>query len=250
MAPRAFILVLALALGMGATVATAAAETSPTSRISAAFTPERLGAATTVTFAFAISAPVGTPAALEEVVVGYPRNLGFATSGLGIAACMPAALEALGAQACPANSRMGHGDAVVEIPIGPEVVHENVAIEVFAAPSPDGYLHILAYVSGVYPILAQVLLSGVLLPGHLNIVIPPIPSLPAAPYVAVTHMRLTLGGHLVYYERRGSRNVAYRPPGVGLPRSCPHGGFAFAASFGFIDGSRSAARAAVPCPRR
>ena len=250
MAPRAFMIMVALALGAGLTPTTEAAEAAQTSRISAKFTPEHLGAPTTVTFAFAISAPVGTPAALDHVVVGYPRNLGFATSGLGVAACMPAGLEALGPQACPANSKMGDGDATVEIPIGPEIVREHVTIEVFAGPSPDGYLHILAYVSGREPILAQVLLSGVLLPGHLSIVIPPIPSLPAGPYVAVTHMRLTLGGRLVYYERRGSRNVPYHPPGVGLPRTCPHGGFAFAASFGFIDGSHSAAHSAVPCPRR
>jgi hypothetical protein len=250
MAPRALILALAVALGAIATPATEAAGASQTSKIAASFTPERLGAPTTVTFAFAIRASAGSPSALAEVDVGYPRNLGFATSGLGVAACLPAGLQALGPEACPADSKMGHGDAEVEIPVGPSIVREQVAIEVFAAPSPDGYLHILAYVSGVYPIFAQVLLSGVLLPGHLSIVIPPIPSLPAAPYVAVTHMRLTLGGQLVYYERRGSRNVAYRPPGVGLPRRCPHGGFAFAASFGFIDGSRSAAHAAVPCPRR
>ena len=250
MASRALILALALAIATGALGAAGPADAAQSSRIFARFTPEHLGAATTMTFAFAISAPAGAPAALDEVRVGYPRNLGFATSGLGVAACLPATLETLGAEACPANSKMGTGSAEVEIPIGPEIVTEHVTIEVFAGPSPDGYLHILAYVSGKYPILAQVVLAGVLLPGHLSIVIPPIPSLPAGPYVAVTHMSLTLGGHLVYYERRGSRTVAYRPPGVGLPRSCPHGGFAFAANFRFIDGSRSAARAAVPCPRR
>jgi hypothetical protein len=63
-------------------------------------------------------------------------------------------------------------------------------------------------------------------------------------------MRLTLGGNLTYYERVGSRNVAYHPAGVGLPRSCPRGGFPFAASFAFIDGSASRARTAVACPRR
>jgi hypothetical protein len=227
---------------------TASASASDSARISAVLAPERLGSATTLTFGFAISDAGRAPPALSEIDVGYPSNLGFATSGLGVAPCPTAQLEALGQQVCPANSRMGHGQAEVEIPIGPEVVHERVAIEVFAGPSPDGYLHVLAYVVGLFPIEAQVVLSGVLLPGHLAIVMPPIPSLPFGPYVAVSYMRLVLGGHLTYYEQVAGRNVAYHPAGVGLPRTCPHGGFPFTASFAFIDGRHSSATTAVPCP--
>jgi hypothetical protein len=227
----------------------ASASAAGSARISALLAPEHLGSATTLTFGFAISDAGRAPPALSEIDVGYPSNLGFATSGLGVAPCPTAQLESLGQQACPANSRMGHGHAEVEIPIGPEIVHERVTIEVFAGPSPDGYLHVLAYVVGLYPIEARVVLSGVLLPGHLDIVMPPIPSLPFGPYVSVSYMRLVLGGHLTYYERVGGRNVAYHPAGVGLPRNCPHGGFPFTASFAFIDGRNSRAVTAVPCPR-
>ncbi len=246
MAPRtALPLFLTLLLcGWWATAASA----SDSARISAVLAPERLGSATTLTFGFAISDAGRAPSALSEIDVGYPSNLGFATSGLGVAPCLTAQLEAIGQSACPANSRMGHGEAEVEIPIGPEVVREQVTIEVFAGPSPDGYLHILAYVVGLFPIEARVVLSGVLLPGHLNIAMPPIPSLPSGPYVAVSYMRLILGGRLTYYERVAGKNVAYHPAGVGLPRSCPHGGFPFTASFAFIDGRHSRAGTAVPCP--
>jgi hypothetical protein len=247
MLPRARLLALSLGLCLGLP---ATAQGAQTARISARFDPERLGAATTVSLSFAIWSSDRAPAALTAVQLAYPPNLGFATSGLGVAACPAATLEEVGPLSCPPNSRMGGGDAQVEIPIGPEMVRENVSLQLFAGPSPDGYLHVLLYVNGLFPVSAQVVMSGVLLPGGLSIVIPPIPSLPAGPYVAVTRMRLTLGGNLTYYERVGTRLLAYHPAGVGLPRTCPRGGFSFAASFAFLDGSASRAHTAVPCPRR
>jgi hypothetical protein len=216
----------------------------------AAFTPERLGAATTVSVAFQIVSGGGAPAALTGVEIAYPRNLGFATSGLGLAACSPIELEVEGPAACPANSHMGYGSALVEIPIGPELVQEAVRLALFAGPSPDGYLHLLVSATGESPVIALVVLSGELFPGHLSIVVPPIPSLPEAPYVALVEMHLTLGGHLTYYEDVRGRSVAYHPAGVGLPSRCPRGGFPFAATFAFLDGSASRARTAVLCPRR
>jgi hypothetical protein len=223
---------------------------APTATMSAALTPERLGAPTAVSFTFGITGAGENPVGLTEVQLAYPANLGFATSGLGLAVCSPSALEAAGPSACPANSRMGDGGATVEVPIGPELVKEHVGITVFAGPSSDGSVHILVYADGIFPVDAQIVMSGVLMTGHLSIVVPPIPSLPAAPYVAVVQMHLTLGGHLTYYERVRGRTVAYHPAGVGLPRSCPRGGFRFAASFTFIDASASSAHTAVPCPRR
>jgi hypothetical protein len=229
-------------------VCCASASAAQHASIDAGFRPERLGHATTVSFAFQIDGEDTAPAALTALSLVYPHNLGFATSGLGLAACQRVALETVGPSVCPANSMMGSGDATVEVPIGPELVKEGVTLTVFAGPSPDGYLHMLIYVNGIFPVSAQVVLSGVLLPGHISIVLPPIPSLPEAPYVSVANLHLTLGGDLVYYERVAGRSVPYRPPGVGLPRTCPHKGFAFAATFKFLNGSRAGARTAVPCP--
>jgi hypothetical protein len=145
---------------------------------------------------------------------------------------------------------MGSGTAIVAIPFGSVVVKEPVQLALLAGPSSDGYLHLLAYASGKFPVEAAVVLTAVLLAGRLSITVPPIPSLPAAPYVAVEEMHLTLGGHLTYFETVKGRRVAYHPAGVGLPRSCPRGGFPFAATFAFIDGSSARAHAAVACPRR
>ncbi|HSZ12616.1 MAG TPA: hypothetical protein VK790_01100 [Solirubrobacteraceae bacterium] len=218
-------------------------------KLRASLTPERLGAATTVSLGIQITAKTRVPSALRSIQLAYPRDLGLATSGLGLASCSPATLEALGAEACPADSRMGSGSAVVEIPVGPDIVKETVSLELFAGPSPDGRLHVLVYVSSVFAVHAEFVFSGVLLAGRLRIAVPLIPALPGAPDVAVTRMQVTLGGPLTYYERVHGRNLAYHPPGVGLPDSCPGGGFAFAATFAFADGSHARARTAVPCPR-
>jgi hypothetical protein len=226
----------------------ARADAAQRAEISAGFTPERLGSATALSFGFQLTNGRRVPAALSSMQIGFPVNLGLGTSGLGVASCSPGELEVVGPEACPANSRMGSGSATVEIELASETVVENVSLEVFAAPSTDGYLHVVVYVNAVTPVFAQVLLSGVVLPGRLSILVPPIPSFPEAPDIAVARLRLTIGGHLTYYERVKGRLVAYHPAGVGLPSRCPHGGFPFAATFGFIGGGEEHARTVVPCP--
>jgi hypothetical protein len=227
----------------------ASASGAATARMSAAFTPEHLGAPTTVSFGFQIIQSGRDPAPLTGVELAYPRNLGLATSDLGVAACPLAQLEAGGPAACPPNSRMGDGSAVVEIAFGADLVKETVQIALLAGPSPNGYLHLLVYASGKFPVEAAIIMTAELLRGHLAITVPPIPSLPAAPYVAVAEMHLTLGGHLTYYETVRRRRVAYHPAGIGLPSTCPPGGFRFAASFILLDGERASSHASVACPR-
>jgi hypothetical protein len=218
-------------------------------KINARFTPERLGSATTVSLGFQLASHGGhAPAPLSAMQLAYPANLGLATSGLGLASCAPSQLEEVGGEACPPNSRMGSGTATVELPLKIETVTERIALELFAGPSTDGYLHVLVYASGVFPVYAQVVLSGVLMRGRLKIVVPPIPSFPEAPDVVMTQMQLTLGGPLTYYEHVAGKLVPYHPAGVGLPGSCPSGGFPFAATFEFVDGGQTSARTAVPCP--
>jgi hypothetical protein len=240
---------VSLALALCACVS-AGAFAAPIARIDARFAPEQLGAATTVSLGFQIGAGGHASAPLSSMQLAYPSNLSLATSDLGLAPCSPSALELLGVGACPPDSRMGSGSAIAQLQIGPSLLKENVRLALFAGPSADGYLHVVVYASGVLPIEAHVVLTGVLLPGHLSIAVPTIPSLPAAPDVAVTQMQLTLGGALTYYEQVGGRSIAYHPAGVGLPSRCPRGGFQFAATFAFLDGSHTSSRTAVPCPSR
>jgi hypothetical protein len=246
MGSRTGVLLAMLALGA---CLPGAARAATTARMSAAFAPERLGAATTVSLGFQIAAGGQAPALLTGMDFHYPENLGIATSGLGVAACLPADLQAHGPAACPPDSRMGYGSALVEIPIGPEIVRETARVALLAGPSRDGYLHLLASATGESPVAARIVLATQLLPGRLQIAVPPIPSLPEAPYVAVVRMHLTLGGNLVYYERVHGRSVPYHPAGIGLPKSCPRGGFRFSATFSFLDGTRAQAQTSVACPR-
>jgi hypothetical protein len=215
------------------------------------FTPERLGGPTTVTFALNIDPPAeASPPPLSEIDFSYPGNLGFATSGLGLAACEPATLEVEGARACPPNSRMGSGSATVEVPFGAEAVQEHVTLEVYAAPSPDGYVHLAILASGEEPVIARSVITGVLLEGHLQISVPAVAGLPGGPDVAIKQLRASLGGSLTYFETVHGRRIAYRPKGIGLPERCPHGGWRLGAQLLFQNGQSSQARDVIACPRR
>jgi hypothetical protein len=245
-----------LAIGFAVCVAPAAearasreAASGPRARLTAAFRPKRLGAPTTVAFTIEIAPPAqGVPAPISRIEFGYPENLGLATSGLGLAACEPTALEEEGTSACPANSKLGQGRAVVEVPFGPEIVQESVMLGLYAAPSSDGRLHLAILVHGKKPVLASLVMTGVLLPGRLQINVPAIVGIAGGPDVSLVKMSASLGGALTYYEHVGGRSVAYQPQGIGLPDRCPRGGWRLAARFAFINGTRSAARTVIPCP--
>jgi hypothetical protein len=218
--------------------------------MSAAFTPEHLGAPTTVSFGFKIEQTGEDPVPLTGVELAYPRNLGLGTSDLGLAPCDPTLLEEEGPEICPPNSHMGDGSALVEIPLGGFVHQERVQLALFAGPSPNGRLHLLISAVGTFPVYAIVVLSAELFRGRLSITVPPIPTLPEGPYVALVEMHLRVGGHLTYYEPVHGKNVAYQPTGIGLPGTCPRGGFPFGATFQLLNGTRTTARASVACPKR
>ena len=242
--------VLAAALALGALLPAGACAARERGSIHASLRPERLGAPSTISLRLGVAGgPQGVPAPLSAIEVVLPAELGFATSGLGVASCEPAALEALGPRVCPADSRMGSGTALVEIPIGPVVRQESVRLLLFAGPSPDGYLHLILCAIGEFPVEAQIVITAVLLPRHLAISVPLVPSLPGGADVSLVQMNATIGGGLTYYERVHGDVAAYHPRGIGLPPRCPRRGFPFAASFAFIDGTHASAGTAVPCPR-
>jgi hypothetical protein len=226
-------------------------------RLHATLTPEHLGQGTTVGFGFEIVAPHGQiPSPLTALDVNYPGDLGIALSGLGLATCSQARLEVAGPKGCPANSVMGYGTALAEIPVGPAILSETATITIVRALVGDGHFTLLFYADAHTPVLAQIAFPGVLLPaprpfgGRIAIGIPLVPSLPEGPDVAIVQLHSTLGPqHVIYYERVHGGTVAYHPKGIALPNSCPHRGFPFAATFTFLDGTKVTARTAVRCPR-
>lgn len=225
-------------------------------KLHVALTPERLGAGTTIEFGFTVrAAGKRVPSPLSAVELLYPANIGLITSGLGLATCTTAMLRLLGPEACPTNSLMGRGSALVEIPVGPEVVSERGAITIWMGPPQNGSVSLLFYADGRTPVLAELIFPGVILDapapygGRLTTRIPAIPSLPEAPDAAVVQMHATIGPKgVTYFERRNRMRVPYKPPGIVLPQRCPRGGFPFAAIFSFADGTHATARSPVPCP--
>ena len=246
---------ICVALGCSCLLANAAADESAT--LTAKLTPERLGGTTTLSFGFEIRGSAGgVPSPLKQLEVRYPADFGIASSGLGLQSCTPSVLETLGPMGCPSDSFMGHGMVLAAVPFGSQIVQEKAVIAVLRAPEQNGHTAILFYAEGVEPVDADVVFSGLLVPApppfaELSIAVPLVPSLPEGPDVSVLRVQSAIGpAHLTYYEDLHGKRIAYTPKGIVLPARCPRGGFRFAATFGFLDGSQTTAQTSVRCPRR
>lgn len=230
---------------------------SPPVKLTAALTPERLGKGTTVHVGFQIRPRRGEPISpVTSIDIRYPHGLGLASSDLGVESCTPARLQQGGPSACPIDSLMGRGSAVVQVALNNETLSEQGRVTVVSAPVQNGHLALLYFVSGDLPVLARLVLPGLVLPaalpfgGLLETTVAPVLSVPEGPDVALTQMQTTLGpSGLVYNEHRGGKTVFFRPEGILLPPSCPRHGFPFTIRLSFEDGADSTARTAVPCPR-
>ncbi len=212
-----------------------------------------MGAPTTLAIHIQITTPSNqVPSPLTALNLRYPSTLGIVVSGLGIATCTEATLEYFGPEGCPADSNMGRGSVLAEYAIGAEILRETVGVAIVRAPEQDGHFALLFYAGGGTPISAQIVLPALLLPapnaGNIHIDVPPVPTLPGAPNVAVAELNATLGPRgLTYYERVHGKTTSYHPTGILIPDQCPRGGFPFTASLTFEDGSHATARTAVPC---
>jgi hypothetical protein len=252
---KAVVLVSMLAAIYGQPADASAAETAT---LHTSFSPDRLGASTTIGFGFEIAAADGgIPSPLESLSLKMPPGISYLTTSLGLATCQPAALLARGLAGCSPNSRLGHGSAYVEVPFGASSGREIPDIEALMGP-PDGpNFVVLFYANGVEPIDAQFVFEGELiagsqtLGGSLDAAVPLIPSVAGGPPVSIIRVNATIGpAGLTYYERAHGHTVSFHPRGVSVPLSCPKGGFQFSARFTFQDGTSALASSTVPCPPR
>jgi hypothetical protein len=152
---------------------------------------------------------------------------------------------------------MGYGQALTGIVLGTTPITESAPITILRSPDVEGHLAVLFSSEGTAPVDTRIVFPGLLLPasapfgGLVSVGIPLVPTLPGAPYISVIWLHATLGPRKVTYDEEvNGKTLAYTPKGILLPKSCPHGGFPFAAQFNFYDGSLANARGAVPCPRR
>lgn len=232
------------------------AQASETVTLHSSFTPDKLGASTTIGFGFTIGSTVGgLPSPLTHIALRMPQNMNYITSSLGLATCDPALLVEKGLSGCPANSQLGYGSAYVEVPFGQSSGREIPDIEALMGPPHDGNVVVLFYANGLAPVYAQIVFQGELVSGgagfgeSLDAPIPLIPSVTNGPPVSIVNVNSTIGpNHLTYYKRVHGKLVGYKPQGVDVPESCPHGGFPFSGEFGFLDGSTVIANSTVPCP--
>lgn len=220
------------------------------------FSPDRLGASTTIGFGFDIAGPNGAaPSPLRSVSLRLPPGINYLTTTLGLAICNPTALLERGLAGCSPNSRLGFGSAYVEVPFGETSGHEIPDIQALMGPPNDGNIVVLFYADGLEPVYAQLVFEGELiagtqtLGGSLDTAIPLVPSVAAGPPVSIVNVRTTIGpAHLTYYERVHGRTIGFHPTGVSVPTSCPRGGFVFSATFNFADGTSTVASSTVSCP--
>jgi hypothetical protein len=238
----------------------ASAAGAPRVALQAALLPERLGAGTTIEFAFGVAfADHEKPVPVRVIQLRYPAHLGIATSGLGLSTCSAQTLEDGGPPGCPAESVMGYGSGLAEVSVGHVTLYEPVKLTTFMAPVRDGHLGLLFFADGEEPVAAEVVIPGVVLPsqapfgGDLTTSVPLVPTWPEGPDVVLTRFSTTLGPgvgrrRVTYWEYSRGRYIPYHPRGVILPRRCPRGAFPFAATLTFENGKRSRAHTVVPCP--
>jgi hypothetical protein len=250
----------ALLVSASASAVTAVAAGVPEqASLHASFSPDRLGASTTIAFGFHLSTAEGlAPPPLTSVALHMPAGLNYTLTTLGLAICQPAVLQAQGVKGCSPNSRLGSGSALVEVPFGTGAGHEIPEIQaVSGPPTSNGDMTVLFYANGQTPVFAQLVFEGEVLPdggqfgSQLATSVPLIPSVPNGPDVSIVNVSATIGpSGLTYYRRVHGHLQSFHPLGIGVPERCPRGGFPFSASFAFQDGSQASATATVPCPPR
>lgn len=223
----------------------------------AGFSPDRLGVSTTIHFGFTISSTTrGVPSPVTDVQIDLPAGMGLGTTDLGEETCDPTMLFTFGPDGCSPNSRMGIGNASVQIPVGPQSPMFYAAVTVYMGVPKKQHTTMLIYAETLTPVYGQFVFPSELLPttgaygAELHTAMPLIPTWPDGPPAVIVHMETTLGpSHLTYYTHRRGKLVPYSPEGMAVPEHCPAGGFPFRAIYRFDDGSTTSATTSVPCPR-
>lgn len=212
--------------------------------MSAAFSPERLGGRAELSLDFQFSGgEEGVPAPLSSMSVRLPAGL---VIKLGPGTCTRSRLQRRGVAGCSASSLVGRGHALLEVHAGSQTLPEESTIHVFRAPDRGGVPYFEDFGHGETPLDESVISTSELTSAAtpysytLTTSIPPIPTVIYEPNASFVTLSLTLG----------TRSPGARAGSITLPRRCPSGGFPFAASFSFANGTGASAVAAVACPYR
>jgi hypothetical protein len=225
----------------------AAAQTETRASIRPSLLPNRLGASTALTLAFRFSGgPEGVPAPLRGMVVHLPAGLTVDVRSAKV--CRSSRLRGRGVGGCDPGSLVGRGHALMKVHAGALPVAENTTVSIFRGPNRGSHQTLEILSQGSTPLDQRTIATGVLTPdsgrygSRLTVSVPAIPTLVLEPDASFVSLSLTIGGV-------GRRPRAHAAAGsILVPRSCPPGGFPFAAELAFAGGAGASASAAVACP--
>jgi hypothetical protein len=181
---------------------------------------------------------------LRRVVLRLPAGLGIEIPHLR--SCASDRLRLLGARGCPAQSRLGVGRALVQAPLGSQLLGESVSLWVFLGPLANLQPTFEILAQGYTPFDERQVFAGTVLPDQppygedLVLSIPAIPTLALEPGASIASMSLTIGS---------SQGFAHESNTTIEPARCPPGGFPFAAELTFENGSIQDLDTATSCPR-
>ncbi len=186
----------------------------------------------------------GVPSQLRKVVVDLPT--GTKISVQGFTTCASSTLESSGPEGCPKSSVASPiGTAVAEAPIGGTTVRVPGTLEAFL--SPNGGLNFYANTGA--PISAQIISVGTFVSPEagygpkLEVVVPPIPSVPGAPNASIVAINVKVGAAI----KKGKTTHYYGR----LPSKCnKSAGLHWKTELTFESGETSTATAKTVCPKK
>lgn len=243
MRPKLLTLCIAAPLLLAAcAVLSTGAQAATVGGITPSFTPDRAGAGTAFTLAMGFSQEQGgVPEPVTNMVIHLPAGLGIDVRG--VSTCPKALLERHAGRGCPASARVGGGSARMGAHLGATNLDESAALTAWRGPNQAGHTTLEILGHGLTPLDEHVTITGVLEPDRapysqkLVMKIPPIPTLTGEANASVLRSTVTIG------SAHGRLGRLMR-----VPRSCPAGGFPFAADFSYADATSSSATATVHCP--
>jgi hypothetical protein len=225
--------------------------------VTAAFSPDKLGAPTNVHGTAIIRPTTGlVPTPIIKATVLGPAGMGLDVKGVGI--CNPAKLEAaLVPSACPQSSKAGFGGGTGVLELAKEVIKEHFTLNFFRGPNENGHIVVLALLHAVTPVTVELVLKAQVVPEPkpyglgFSFTVPLIPTLPGASDASAEEIFVTLGApNAAYYEQVHGKRKLVHVKGIIVPKKCPRGGFPYETQLSFADGTTNTVKGTIPCPHR
>ena len=85
---------------------------------------------------------------------------GLTINTVGTKTCSAAALESVGPQACPKESKAGFGGGMGALKLGSQIIEEPFTLDFFLGDNRPGHIVVLLYVEAVSPVSIQLVFSA------------------------------------------------------------------------------------------